>query len=68
MSKYYIRRDTNGGLWLFDEKPVKGEDGFWVDKNGCYGKLIRQNLFPEVHSEDEEPKILTIESDDSKRT
>lgn len=59
MSKYYIVRDKICGLWLFNEKPVKGEN-HWTLANGDRGKLIRQNLFSEVRWEDKEPKVLTI--------
>lgn len=59
MSKYYIARDKTDGLWLFNEKPVKGEN-HWALANGDRGKLIRQNLFSEVRWEDKEPKVLTI--------
>ena len=58
MSNYYIVRDKTDGLWLFNEKPVKGEN-HWTLSNGDRGKLIRQNLFSEVRWEDKEPKVLT---------
>lgn len=57
MSKYYIARDNDNSLWVYDKMPFKYVLN-WDSTGGSY--KIDKNLFPEVKWEDEEPKVLTI--------
>lgn len=55
----WIARDENGDLWLFEEKPFKVGD-IWKSLNGNCQVLIDDDWFPEVLSEDEEPRELIL--------
>lgn len=60
MSKYYIARDKDNTLRVFDNKPAKHGWNFWQSDNTLSCRL-RESWFPEVKWEDKEPKVLTIE-------
>lgn len=60
MSKYYIARDKDNTVRMFNNKPTKRRWNFWQSDNTISCRL-RESWFPEVKWEDEEPKVLTIE-------
>jgi hypothetical protein len=71
VTKYYVARDKNGGVFLFNNKPIKSKErGFWtVD-----GKLSDHNLMLRIagalsliehgevvpHWEDDEPMEVAL--------
>lgn len=60
MSKYYIVRNKDNTLRVFQNKPAKHGWNFW-DAVDDYPTKLKENWFPEVKWTDKEPKVLTIE-------
>lgn len=62
MSKYYIARDKDESLYLYDKVPYKKET-LWgsSDDTDTLCKLDNDDFFPDVSWADEKPKVLTIE-------
>lgn len=62
MEKYWIARDKDGTLWLFDEKPVRST-ATW-ELGDCeeipYFTYLPNDKFPEITWNDE-PKEVEIE-------
>ena len=57
----WIARDKYGGLFVYENKPIKTEYGTWEDPtnpNEYYG--IDGDAFPEVRLDDEEPRELVL--------
>ena len=48
--KFWIARDSNGELWIYDHKPLKNKDIFESDLNleKCIASELPSLLFPEV--------------------
>lgn len=61
MSKYYIARDKELHLYLYDKKPIKKDLSWDVTSDMKFCELGNDNFFPEIQWDDKEPKILTIE-------
>ena len=70
VTKYYVARNKNGGVYLFNNKPVKSKHGFWkID-----GKVSADNLMLHIegalsmpenghvipHWEDEDPILVAL--------
>lgn len=55
----WIARDSNGTLWIFDEKPLKTTD-IWKCFSGNCQVLNDDDWFPDVLWEDEEPRELIL--------
>lgn len=71
VTKYYVARDKNGGVFLYNNKPVKSkEEGIWM----VDGKLSARNLMLPLdgalsmsenghiipHWEDDEPMLVAL--------
>ncbi len=60
----YIARDEDGGLYLFNNKPIKDEDGYWIDSVDLrkdYLSDLDRNWFCEVTYENSPQKVkLTL--------
>lgn len=56
----WIARDITGELFLYKDKPVKGEDGYW--KTDYESGLIRLNedSYPEISWKDKEPAEVDV--------
>ena len=61
MKTLWIARDKSGRLYLFQEKPVKGNN-VWKNKSDslCDYSSLPEDMFPEVKWEDEEPIEIMI--------
>lgn len=57
--KYYIARDEDGSLWLYDIKPKKEKDLGWWDISTRFIKLD-SNSYLEVKWTDEEATEVEI--------
>lgn len=62
----YIARDEDGGLYLFNNKPIKDEDGYWIDSVDLrkdYLSDLDRNWFCEVTYENSpcEVKLMLAE-------
>ena len=59
--EYWIARDKDGTLWLFDMKPIKNENYFScaVDSYGRWSEEceLKEHMFPEVTFENSPQKI-----------
>lgn len=56
----YVARDRNGDLYLYMEKPIKG-NRYWLPKyNDNEFLKIHCRLFPIVNWEDEEPTEVEL--------
>lgn len=71
VTKYYVARDKNGGVFLFNNKPVKSkEQGFWeidgelsarnlmLRLDGALSLSDHGNVIP--HWEDDEPMEVAL--------
>ncbi|AJY71792.1 hypothetical protein RW64_20730 [Geobacter sulfurreducens] len=61
----YLARDKNNDLYLFNERPVRGNECWWAEK-GVDGTYLRLNpaLYPEISWETEPiPVKLIIEEE-----
>lgn len=71
VTKYYVARDKNGGVFLYNNKPVKSkEDGFWkidgelsshnlmLRLDGALSLSDHGNVIP--HWEDDEPMEVAL--------
>lgn len=60
----YIARDEDGGLYLFNNKPIKDEDGYWIDSVDLrkdYLSDLDRNWFCEVTYENSPQEVkLTL--------
>lgn len=56
----WIARNSNGTLWIFDEKPFKTTDTWECFISGNCQVLNDDDWFPEVKWEDEEPRELIL--------
>lgn len=61
MSKYYIARDKNDALYIYDKKPFKTDVSWDIPRNTNFSEFTNWDIFTEVKWEDKEPKVLTIE-------
>lgn len=61
MSKYYIARDKNDALYIYDKKPFKADVSWDIQRNTNFSEFTNWDILPEVKWEDKEPKVLTIE-------
>ena len=57
--KYYIARDEDGSLWLYDIKPKKEKDQSWWDSSTRFIELD-SNSYLEVKWTDEEATEVEI--------
>lgn len=57
--KYYIARDEDGSLWLYDIKPKKEKDQSWWDASTSFIELD-SNSYSEVKWTDEEATEVEI--------
>lgn len=57
--KYYIARDEDGSLWLYDIKPKKEKDQSWWDVSTRFIELD-SNSYSEVKWTDEEATEVEI--------
>ena len=55
----WVARDKNGELYLYARKPIKKET-FWSSDWECEFLPDKNNLFREVHWEDDEPTALIL--------
>ena len=58
----WLARDMNGGLYIYDTKPLKDKYG-WIIPNCTGGRCIIDSeleAFPEVKWSDEEPRELVL--------
>lgn len=51
--KFWIARDSNGELWMYDDEPILSEYGWWgvrhkTDSEIIPAKLLQDWYFPEV--------------------
>ena len=58
----WIARDKYGSLFIFDKKPKKLENSWWVMDGTFHCSEIDGNMFSEVKWEDEEPRELILKS------
>ena len=56
-----IARDKDGTLHLFDNIPVKHEEGYWTSQRGYYDIELDSSLFPEVTWENSPKKVELVE-------
>lgn len=59
----WIARDKDGTLRLFDNIPVKHEEGYWTSQRGYNDIELDSRLFPEVTWENSPKKIELVEED-----
>lgn len=64
--KFWIARDENGKLWLFDKKPIlrhKNEKDcfkyswFDMDEDGLWNSAMKDEFFPEVTFENSPQEV-----------
>lgn len=71
VTKYYVARDKNGGVYLYNNKPVKSEEeGFWkIDGRPSADNLMLllegalsmpENGHVTPHWEDDEPTLVAL--------
>ncbi len=58
-----IARDKDGTLRLFDNIPVKHEEGYWTSQRGYNDIELDSRLFPEVTWENSPKKVELVEED-----
>ena len=63
--KFWIARDTDGSLWMYDDEPILSEYGWWgvrhiTDSETKPAKPLHDSYFPEVTFENS-PKIIKLE-------
>lgn len=58
----WIARDEDKSLWLFKEKPIRGENNKWgvLKRNGYVGELIDIDSFQELEWEDEPIEVELV--------
>ena len=62
----YLARDKNGDLYLFDDRPYRGNECWWSEAglDGTYLK-IKNSLYPDVTWDSEPLRVgLVIQPDD----
>ena len=65
MTRYYMARDANGELWMYNYKPVKSEKaGYWFHNGKTRRAHIQLNLHPDLESSDSNLKKIKWEDDE----
>jgi hypothetical protein len=47
----FLARETDGSLWLFENKPKKITGGYWISKGS--GMILNKDILPCLINEDE---------------
>ena len=58
-----VARDKDDTLRLFDNIPVKHEEGYWTSQRGYNDIELDSRLFPEVTWENSPKKVKLVEED-----
>ena len=59
----WIARNRNGSLHLYDDKPIRGINVWYVLLTDCglsHEFPLNPNLFPEITWEDDEPREIIL--------
>lgn len=54
---WWIARCKGGLLYIFDNIPVKHEEGYWTSQRGYYDLELNSRLFPEVTWENSPKRV-----------
>ena len=54
---WWIARCKGGLLYIFDNKPIRQEEGYWTSQRGYDDIEIDSHLFPEVTWENSPKKV-----------
>ena len=61
--KFWVARDKDGSLWMYDDKPILSEYGWWgsckIDSKTKPAKPLHDWYFPEVTFENS-PQLVEV--------